>query len=349
MSASATPAQRTLDLLIATVLFAGAAEVAVRIIHPTPRGQIARLDDGRYSMELYDYHGSPVWRPLDAPWRALREPPCMASDPATTRTVALAGDSILYVTGGEDAHENVGYQLQQRLDAAQPGAWCVINTAVFAYSAEQKRAALAEAMEHAQVDQILWEVWGEAPTYKHIGGTVYAIGSYATDEQGYPYVGWMPVPGPVNRALFRNSRAWEYLVIALGPGAVVDDVSVHHRAAIADAKAEGADLSFWFFPDLQGPLTEPPHIHHETHPALRALLAEQQAKVVEMRPMMADQDYEAIRLTTCCHYNPRGHAVVADKLAAWLLATPPNEATGAAPATPASHPDQTSPAASPSR
>jgi hypothetical protein len=331
MTAARSPWWRAVDATIALLMFIGVAEAAVRLIQPTPRGQVVRLADGRFGMEVHDHLDTPVWAPIDPAWRALREPPCLSADPATTTTVALAGDSILYVTGGTDATENVAWQLQQRLDAAQPGRWCVANTAVFAYSAGQKRAALHELQQRAQVDRVIWEVWGEAPTYRRLGGDVYAIGSYARDDQGYPYLWWLPIPAALNRALFSHSRAWEYLVIALGPGAVEDDVTPLHAAAIDDAAAEGARISFFFFPDLAGPLTEPPHIPHATHKSVRALLAARGAEVVEFRDQMVDQDYLRIRLTTCCHYNPVGHGVVADKLAAWLLAQAPHEASAPPP------------------
>ena len=87
---------RALDALIAALLFVGFAEGAVRLLHPTPRGQIARLSDGRFGMSVHDHDGVPVWEPQDPAWLALRDPPCLANDPATTTTIALAGDSILW-------------------------------------------------------------------------------------------------------------------------------------------------------------------------------------------------------------------------------------------------------------
>jgi hypothetical protein len=319
---SSRAARGALGALIAFALFAGCAEGFVRALRPTPRGQIARLSDDAYGMTVRDHAGVPLWEPQDPSWLALRDPPCLAADPATTTTLALAGDSVLYVTGGGDAHENVGWYLQQRLDELAPGRFCVVNTAAFAYSAAQKRAALQELYAKAQVDRVIWEVWGEAPTYRRIGDDVYAIGSYLQDEQGYPYIGWVPLPAALNRALFTHSRAWEYAVIALGAEAVEDDVRPYHAGALDDAAAEGAAFSFFFFPDLGAPFRDPPTIQHATHPALHRLIAERGAEEVDMRAMMVDQDHLAIRLNPCCHYNPRGHAAVAAKLADWVLARP---------------------------
>jgi hypothetical protein len=158
-------------------------------------------------------------------------------------------------------------------------------------------------------------VWGEGPTYRKIGTTMYAVGSYAQDADGVPYVRSWPVPAVINSWLFRHSRFWEYAVLAMGAHAAEDDVLPYHRRIIDETRAAGTQLVFGVFPDLQGPLSEGPRTKHAIHPPLRALAAEEGVPVVEVAELLGDVDVERVRLDPCCHYNAEGHALLGEVLA----------------------------------
>jgi hypothetical protein len=302
--------------LFALLLTAGTMEFAVRALDPTPRTQIIRLTGGEERLVWREVDGVPVWRQQSAAWQALASPPCLRA-PETRRRLVLTGDSILYNTGTLDAADNVGPRLQALLDAQEPG-WCVINVAHAAYSAAQKLAALSEVAAQVPVDHAIWEVWGEGPTYAHVGDALYAIGGYARDAYGAPTLPWLPVPDALNHALFTHSRAWEYAALTLGADTASEDLLVHHRAALDLAARRGFPLDMLFFPDLKGPFGGPPRTTHAVHAPLRALLQERGVPTADVGAMLAGQDHEALRLDPCCHYNAAGNEAVAQVLLRWL-------------------------------
>lgn len=299
--------------MTASALLAGVtAEVTIRLWSPAPRTQIIRLHDGHNRVVYQEVEGVPLWRQADPAWLALADPPCLKA-PETRRTLALTGDSILYITGTPDPQDNVGPRLQRLLDAREPG-WCVVNLAHSAWSAAQKAASLLELSRRAHIDHVIWEVWGEGPTYTRVGDSLYATGTYSRDDQGVPQLPWLPLPSLLHRSLFRHSRAWEYTTLALGADTAQDDVLRHHQAALDLAAREGFVIDFLFFPDLKGPFGEPPRTRHAAHPPLRALLTSRGAPSADVGDLLRDQDHLALRLDPCCHYNARGHEVVAGLL-----------------------------------
>jgi hypothetical protein len=291
----------------------GVAEVVVRQVKPTPRTQVLRADELN-QVELLELHGEPVWRVTEPDQRSLYDRSCRELVGEQGRVVVLVGDSILYMTGTERAADNVARHLEEALGGVEAG-WCVVNGAMSGYSAQQKLGTALDLLERERADLVLWEVWGERPTYRRIGQTLYGVGSYARDETETPYVEGLPVPLLVNRWLFRRSRAWEYAVLALGAGAVEDPVLHLHERLIDEVAMRGAQALFVIFPDLGQPFDQPPSVVHLVHEPLRALAAARQVPLIELRPLLIGQDVEALRLDPCCHYNPKGHEVVGRVLA----------------------------------
>jgi hypothetical protein len=302
--------------LVATALATGAvAEALVRVLHPTPRTQVIR---GAYSdptLEVVDMAGTPVWRHTSTGWRTLWNPPCLGQDPK--RTLAFVGDSLINVTGTNHAKDNFAVTLQRLLDAHEPG-WCVVNLAHFAYSAAQKRAALDDLYSRAKVDLVVWEVWGEGPTYYGIGDSLYSLGNHVRGPDGVPYLPGVPVPGVINAGLFRWSEAWRYMLLALAVSPEAEDVTPHHAAALAAAKEEGARIVFWRFTELSHSLDEPSSVVLPIRDRVDPFLVAQGAEIVEERPRLAGQDVNEIRHMDCCHYNAKGHQVLARMFFDWL-------------------------------
>lgn len=302
--------------LVATVLATGGvAEVLVRVWHPTPRTQVIRGAYRDPTLEVIDAGGTPLWRHTSSDWRKLWDPPCLGQSPK--RTLAFVGDSLINVTGSNYARDNFAVTLQRLLDNHEPG-WCVVNLAHFAYSAAQKRAALDDLYARAEVDLVVWEVWGEGPTYYGIGDSLYSVGNHFRGPDGVPYLPGVPVPGALNAALFEWSAAWQYALLALAVAPEAEDVTPHHAAALAAAEVEGARLVYWRFTELSHSLDEPSSVVLPIRDRVDAFLMSRGAEVIEERPRLAGQDVNQIRHMDCCHYNPKGHQVLARMFFDWL-------------------------------
>jgi hypothetical protein len=316
VAGSGGTAARAAGWLVATALATGLiAEALVRALHPTPRTQVIRGAYRDPTLEVIDVGGTPVWRHTSAGWRTLWSPPCLGQSPK--RTLAFVGDSLINVTGSDYAKDNFAVTLQRLLDAHEPG-WCVVNLAHFAYSAAQKRAALDELYARAEVDLVVWEVWGEGPTYYGIGESLYSLGNHVRGADGVPYLPGVPVPGALNAALFEGSAAWQYALLALAVSPEAEDVTPQHAAALAAAEAEGARVVFWRFTELSHSLAEPSSVVLPIRDRVDTFLAARGAEVIEERPRLAGQDVNLIRHMDCCHYNPKGHQVLARMFFDWL-------------------------------
>lgn len=308
-------------MVAGALLFAGAVEGAMRLLDPAPRTQIIRPVEVERSMVVGTLGGEPVWWSRDPAWQALRDPPCFEGADAEVRRLVLVGDSILDQTGGRDADENVAARLQAQLGDGV----CVVNLAHAGYSAAQKAVTLLDLMDRGRVDAVLWEVWGEAPTYRWVGDEIVAVGGYALDDAGTPAV--PGVPPAANAWLFGHSRAWQFTVLALGAGRATEDLTRWHRVVLDRLAVAGTPLTFFVFPDLKGPFGEPARTRHAAHPPLRALAAERGVAVVEVGERLREEDHLALRLDPCCHYNVRGHEVLARMFADWWQ----NEGPGSVP------------------
>lgn len=306
-------ARAAVGLGVGALLAALSAELVVRVVQPTPRTQVVRTAE-LSQVELLELYGQPVWRVTEPEQRGLYDRPCRELVGEQGRVVVLVGDSILYMTSSTLAADNVARHLERALGGVEAG-WCVVSGAMSGYGAQQKLATALDLIDRERADLVLWEVWGERPTYRRIGETLYGIGSYLRDEAEVPYVEAIPVPLAVNRWLFLRSRAWEYLVLALGAGAVDDPVLHLHERFLDEAEAAGVRPLFVVFPDLGQPFDQPGSIVHLVHPPLRELVTGRGAPWVELRPLLVGLDVEQIRLDPCCHYNAAGHEALAPILA----------------------------------
>jgi hypothetical protein len=104
--------------------------------------------------------------------------------------------------------------------------------------------------------------------------------------------------------------------LAVSPEA--EDVTPHHAAALAAAKEEGARIVFWRFTELSHSLDEPSSVVLPIRDRVDPFLVAQGAEIVEERPRLAGQDVNEIRHMDCCHYNAKGHQVLARMFFDWL-------------------------------
>lgn len=187
-------------------------EGLVRVLNPTPRVQIVRAQRPgvERGMDITVRHGQPTWEQGDTGPRGNLD--CVG------RThVAIFGTSISFGVYYE-WDQSLAPQLQRRLDAIDPGGFCVHGFAQPAYAGWNKLALARDLVPQLKPDVVIWEVWGnEADRYDEIEGDWYNFHMRQLDAGGVPYV--VPLPVALNRWLFLSSRLYHFGVLALAPAA----------------------------------------------------------------------------------------------------------------------------------
>lgn len=289
------------------------AEVAARWLGGAPRTQVLRASD---QLTLWELEGVPVWStPIQ---EELENASCVAARPDAHR-VLFVGDSIFFTTSSGTAGAALSARLQGLLDASAPD-WCVLNVSRPAFAGPQKAAVGVRAIEAYRPDLVVYGIWNEDAAYVRVGDALIDLLHHHRDELGWPTVPTLPLPDVVQRALFRRSAAWRRLVLTL---ALRDDLGPGDPAARAVqavdrvlevAHAAEATVVAALLPPLDRPFevsasSPAPHhaavlAHAETGGALPWLVA------ADLR----DVPVEEVALDRCCHYNDRGHVLLAQVL-----------------------------------
>ncbi len=272
-------------------------ELWVRAAKPDARTQIIAP---RYGLEIWPLGETRVWRTEGGPAREALD--CSAPD-----RVLVLGSSILYGSGVDP--ELVWSSL---LDL--PGT-CVHNLAGAGYGVEAKLARLEAGLPELAPRLVLWEVWAnDANRFIWVGDRGYSLNpTIELDARGVPNA-W-GLPPALNEGLFRASRAYELLTLTrVRPSDGHPDLLGPLERVRAAVEAAGAELLLVFPPPLDKPfsqsLTEPTSFQQEVQPWAQ----EQGVAWLELAELLRDQDHEALRLDPCCHYNERGHALLAERL-----------------------------------
>jgi hypothetical protein len=295
------------------------AELLVRVGNPTPRLQVVRggATPAPDIHQITLLHGEPVWEEPGS--EARRNLGCRG---AQTRDVLLLGSSILFGTGYE-ADQVVSHHLQRRLDAAEPGVWCVLNYAQPGFTSRSKLALARELLPTLQPEIVVWEQWVNDPGgFTMLGSDAYNLTRLVTDDEGFPV--WGPLPAALHHRLFRASRLWEYSTLSLAPEwpkaseRVWDEVVERTLPELQQlAEAHGVAWSIVYAPPLDRPFVQSAE---RSHPNLKGYVRvaawAEQAGVVELdlATVFGELTPEAVRHDPCCHYNPTGHARVAEAL-----------------------------------
>jgi hypothetical protein len=311
--------KRLFGISLGLALFAVTAEAAVRYGRPMPRGQIIRsTGKSTIAKTMRVTHGQPVWEEMGT--KARHNLGCDAPD---ATHVALFGTSITFGTGYKAPEVLIAF-LQQKLDAAEPGAWCVHNFAQPAFAGSNKLALAEEVLPELKPDVVLWESWNDHTRYTVVGKDAYNISALRTGDDGYPWL--LPLPGPLNRWLFQNSRAYEYGTMALSPQAEGGEQGQWDRYMSGLLPrlielTEGAGMELVMY--MPAPLDRPFAASSDEHPLYVQRAADwADERGVESRFLadaLRDWDHVELRHDPCCHLNPKGHEVVAEVMAGWLL------------------------------
>jgi hypothetical protein len=300
-----------LRLLASLGLFLVALEVVFRLIRPSPRFQVVRP---RADQVLRNRAGVPVWNAPES--EARQNEACEKEHPRALPLVFL-GSSIFFGAGVR-ASEAFPSLIQTKLDGLYPGAVCVHNYAEPGYSASNKLATAKEVLPELKGAIVVWEVWGNDPfPYVFLGDSAFALRSARVDSAGYPDA--FGLPRSMNQLLFRHSRAYEYASLAFVPMLPEPEWSVLIKTRVlpvmdevdAMVKAQHASLIVLLAPRLDRPFAL--QIDGADDREIREW-SQSHAEFHEIAALLKDQDPAAIRLDPCCHYNPLGHRVLAERL-----------------------------------
>lgn len=289
--------RRALLVAASTVLALVVAELGVRLMRPVSRTQVVRLDT------LRDLDDALVWQGPDSPARqdlACRDKP----------TLAAFGSSILYGSG-----VRVDESWDAALRTARPDL-CVHNLAQPALDFKGKRALLHELLADRQLDVVVWEVWAtDIDGYTRVGDAAYRLRGMRLDDTGAPDA-W-GVPG--NGWLFRHSRVWELVTLLFAPigpyapGNPWPDIADQVQVLADEVAAQGGTLHVLFMPTLEQSFADSVASPTDMQQAMGPVLVAPTHAVAEW---FGDTDHTTVALDTCCHYNPDGHLVLAERIGA---------------------------------
>jgi hypothetical protein len=289
-------------LVVGVLLGLILAELSVRLFRWTPRAQIVR------GSGLHEVAGVPVWEQTDDRYNRV----CVEQHPERAR-ILFFGSSITYGVG-LSAAEAFTAGLQEALNATQPSpGFCVLNFAQPGFAFEQKYAVAKQEVPRYRPALIMWEDWVEWHPYRMIGDAAYGVGDMRVRPDGL--VGMSYVPDPVNRLLFRHSRLYEYLTLALGErieqrpsGLVLPGWFDRHLAEVtALAASANARLVLYLAPPLERPFAETAAAPPDWHGFIVDFATRHGVPVYQLQRELIDQDYLALRLDPCCHFNAAGH------------------------------------------
>lgn len=294
------------------------AEVAVRVLRPRPRAQPIEAT-GEFRLRWID--DVPLWDRAGDP-RGHPDLACRAARPDAVDIVAL-GSSILYGVQLDAAQTWVPVA-QRRLEE-QGWSTCVHNISGPGWGAHQKQQALREVQQTLTPRVVLWELWGtDTLEYRKLGDRAWRMGELQTGPDGYPNPWALPLRA--NRLLFDGSALYRYANLAVTPvGSSSGDWPATLAGPVAEglaaAEAVGGRLLLVVMPRLDRPFaTSADQDRSITHPASQWLATVQgrPVRLVQAAALLREEEVEALRLDTCCHYDAEGHARLGEVLAAEL-------------------------------
>ncbi len=304
-------ARLALRFLLSILIFVVTAEVVVRVANPTVRHQVVRQSEG---LTLYEAHGQPVWEEGQSAER--RHLQCPIDNPEAAITLTL-GSSIFYGSGVEPADV-----FTQDLQEAYGTTRCVMNFAEPGFSMQNKLARAQEVLSSYPGADVLLEIWENDPHgYTMLGRSAYSLRTLPVDSGGYPRT--LGVPAPLNGFLFRHSKAYEYASLAVDapPNPRSEDelwreiVVPQLDEMLALVRANGSSLRLMFMSKLSRPLNEQlGDGAYAAYPVARDWADRHGISWFEAAELLQDQAVEEIRYDPCCHFNPKGHEVLAERL-----------------------------------
>jgi len=290
-------------MLVCAGLFAGFAigEITVREVKPTPPVQLVPPEGG-----LRDLDGTPVWGTShDREHRA-----CVEAHPERVR-IFLTGSSITFGVA-LDEQDVFTSRLERRLNELRPDpGFCVLNFAQPAYGFEQKYAVARAEVPRYRPALVLWEGWPEWGPYRMMGGFAVNVRGLRLRPDGY--AGMIGVPDGINHLLFDDSAFYRYADLAIGgrdrdteANTLVPEQALDKVLALATSV--GGQLVLFPSTRLDRPFAE--SVDFIDH-AYLDFARQRNVPLYGLARELVNEDYSALRIDPCCHFNAEGHRVLA--------------------------------------
>ena len=299
-----------LVLIIAVELCATAGLVALWFHFYPPKLPLQTISPREWS-GVTTFDGVPVWKnPRDDGQRTL----CPDS-PAPHTNILILSDSILY--GSElPSGDTCGKFLEKDLNAEGRGHYCVLNYGQPALAFDAKHALARALLPDLRPRVLFWGVsWNELSRFVFIGDTAYEVGRRKRNPDGLPAA--FPIPAAANAWLARHVPLYRYLALTLAPA--VPDAELWEAYATRDlplleetVRQTGTKLVLVFCPPLDRDFKETANRVDPGYARVKEFAAKRNIQTISLAEEMIGQDYKAVRLDACCHFNRRGQELIAD-------------------------------------
>jgi len=296
-------------VIVSITLVAG--EVLIRIIKPMPKTQVIRQE----KTPFFVHQNIPIWIERDR-----MNFQCPQRYPEA-KLIAFVGYSIFYGAELEDSDVFTNL-MQQRLDAEHgKGAWCILNLSQPGYSFEQKHYWYSQLIAEHPPDIVLWILWPtEAFHYRLIGDYIYNVKHIEVDADNMPVA--LPGPNWLKVLLLNKSRLFEYGFLAMSLSKPLSTPTVEYtkeyisklKQIEGELAALGGEFQLVGATKLNMPFDQMTDRGWEAGYLTDSSVLFENFDVLFLRDLLMEENAkcEEVRLDTCCHFNEKGHQVLAD-------------------------------------
>ena len=304
---------RTVLVVASTVLAILAAEVVARIIGLRGEyGQLVSLD----GVPTRTVDGVVLW--TDKFPRYDDEDLRRASNHRAAFTILGLGDSIMY--GVENSKQQTYLEQTRRtLAARSPQRVEILNLATPGYNTIQENAAYKEIADRIQPDLVLVHYWqNDIRQYRVVGGYVVDFGDISAD--GRLVVRALPLPPEISDFLLLHSRLYDLLthvVLTYKRSTQPNDwTAVSKPLSEIQERVQRAGGRLLV-------LASPQMLAHSPEPTsdfqlLQDFASTRGIEVIDLSAWLRDFNSKDISFDGS-HFNAKGHQVVGERLAEYLL------------------------------
>lgn len=230
--------------------------------------------------------------------------------------IAGLGDSVMYGVGLK-RHQTYMSLLPRYLKPGDGRPVTTINLAVPAYNAEQEKALFLAKGEALRPKLVLVHLW-EDDFKKNvlIGREVFSASLDVPPGHG------LPLPRSLALWLAPRSRLAQAISLrsagnGADPNCSARDLALNSLTALHQSAASfGGKAVFLLSPDLG---RERP-VQPQAYGVVKERLHAQSAEIIDLAALLSDQPSAAIRADNCCHFNAKGHQLIAERLGPVLTA-----------------------------
>lgn len=164
-------------------------------------------------------------------------------------------------------------------------------------------------------DVIAWEVFKPDGRFLKVGETWYDTTPLSVDDLGFPLINW--VPPSFSRWMFQNSEGWRQLAmwasVRRTGGTLKSDALAE---LVQEAEGRGVQVVMALFPHLNAEFDTWNGAKRQRgwlgYWARDWAAGRPNVHVLDVPQRFQGVPVADVRLDTCCHYNARGHTMLAD-------------------------------------